>query len=112
MTKEKASVIAAELQMRISRARADLKEFSTKLEADPAYALSWGAGAFEAAASIKVYSQVLFYLNKGEALEDVKTGVLEEALRHARSPSRSTSPTANLMEQEEGCAWAILAELF
>jgi hypothetical protein len=105
---------------KIKSATKDIEEYAAKVLKDPAHALSWGSGAFEAAATIKVWSEVKQWLaaaeeRKGDLTpETVVAKIVEqmtrEALRGALYPARSTSVTSNLMEQEVLAARARLLD--
>jgi len=82
----------------------ELNKYFDKAKADPFYNLSWGLGAFEAAAKHKVYRGLLYYF-ESDPTEDRWNAILaetrKEALQKASSPQRSTSPTSNLADQCE-----------
>lgn len=100
------------LSRRLESARADIAEFAAKLVADPVHAMGWSDDAFKAAAKVKVFSLVEASLANGASPEDIAKWGVNAAIRAARDPARSSSPTSNIMEQEVAAAWAEIAELF
>lgn len=55
---------------------------------------------FNAAATVAKVPQLLEHIFRGCPAADIVSTLQDDVLREARSPSRSTSPTSNLMEQE------------
>ena len=95
----------------IESAEKALAEFAAKLAQDPAYALSWGTRSFEHAAKLKVAQWLRTgVIEAGATLEALRSEATREAMRGARSPERSTSPTSNLMSQCMTAAWAEMVE--
>jgi hypothetical protein len=92
------------------RAEDTLADFAAKVEKDPEHALSWSMNAFAAAADRRVCGELLSWFDAGCSFEGMLKHFQDEALRKARSPSRSTSVTSNLLEQETGRAWAEATE--
>jgi hypothetical protein len=93
-------------------AREELDKFAANMAKNPAYALEWSGGAFTAAGDYEVCSWILAAVdeNAGVGLEKIIKQLERDVLRAARYPSRSTSPTSNLMEQEIARAKAELLE--
>lgn len=95
-------------------AKKDLVEFSEKLAKSPAYALSWSASAFQAAAKVEAaayITQSIESLTESLAdeygppsflkvLEVIREGLLAAVVRGGRYPERSTSPQSNVMAQD------------
>lgn len=101
----------------VSSAESRIKSFADKMLKDPAYELAWGGDAFSAAARIKVWSSVHAYIHENPLIadeirvENVKKEAMNNVIRGARYPERSTSPTSNLMAQEVTVAWSSILEL-
>lgn len=102
---------------RIEEARDTLAAFAAKLTEHPDHTLTWGMEAFRAAASFKVNAIVKQWLDAAaddandnvtpeNVVEKITEHFTRDALSAARNPSRSTSPTSNLMEQEIASAKA------
>jgi len=96
-----------------------IEKFQAKLDSDPAYALEWSTGAFEAAAKKKVYSQVLAWAQAATATEEEdlrdKMGpyLVEQALNMASYiANKSTSPVSNLLKEYELQAWSKVTLFF
>lgn len=87
-----------------------LAEFAAKLAQDPAYALGWSIKSFEQAAALAVAKEVRRAFEQGATFDELRSVAMREALRGARSPERSTSPTSNLMAQCMTAAWGDLVE--
>lgn len=110
--------LAEYLENRLDEAHRELEKFKERLASSPPYAFEWSMDGFRAAARIKVMTHLLDVLRDPEAVDTGESPVytrvyetaLEQVLRGARHPTRSTSPTANLMEQEELAAWADVVE--
>lgn len=76
---------------------ADLAE---RFARDPAYAMSWGMEYFKHAADYSVAKDLKSMFEHGVTVESMLND-FSRALRHKASyPSRSTSPTSNLVDQE------------
>src|SRR5690606_16560392 len=92
-------------------ATVNLQKFQEKLAADAAYALEWRGAAFTDAARVKLCKMVLEDLTENDAIvAHIAAFLTKQALREARYPSRSTSPTSNLMAQEWAAVCAEAAE--
>lgn len=92
--------------------QARLDKFTAKFAEDPAYALSWGTEAFQAAASLRVLKQVIGALNEEGTLDNIRSTLTDRVMHKAKYPPQSTSPTSNLIEQYELAAYAeILSDL-
>ena len=94
-------------------AQASLDKFAADFAKDPAHALSWGNGAFERAAELKVVKQIIVALEDGTAtLDNIRSTMMDRVLHRSKYPAQSSSPTSNLMEQYELAACAkILSDL-
>lgn len=90
-----------------------LNKFTETFAKDPAYALSWGTDAFQAAAKLRVLKQILTALEEGNATaENIRSTMMDRVLHKSKYPAQSTSPTSNLIEQYELSACAeILSDL-
>ena len=99
-------------QRRLEVTLGSIEKFKAELDRDPAYALTWGTGVFQAAAEIRVVKQVIGAFENGGKVEDVRSILLDHVLHRSKYPPHSTSPTSNLLEQYELAAYAeILSEL-
>lgn len=89
--------------------QASLDKFTVNFAEDPAYALSWGLGAFEKAAKLRVLKQIISALEGGEAnVDNIRSTLTDRVMHRAKYPPQSTSPTSNLIEQYELAACAEL----
>lgn len=89
----------------LDAANTTLAKFRASLDDDPFNAMEWGMSAMEAAAK----KHVAEYLLEVIELNGINTSfkiAQEEALRGARWPTHSTSPTANIMSQAKTAAFA------
>jgi hypothetical protein len=84
----------------------EVEKFANELRKNPTYALSWSKGLFEMTAKAEVARQMIHWFNQGGTFSGWVEEATKEALRKARSPSMSTSPTSNLMETYIAAAWA------
>jgi hypothetical protein len=95
----------------IESAQHTIGKFHAAIDSDPSYAMSWGMDAYRAAASMKVQTIVLRWLDvvnddaypnvtRDNVVAMITNEFTRDVMREARSPARSTSPTSNLMEQE------------
>ena len=100
-------------QSQVDSAQARLDKFTETFAKDPAYALSWGTDAFQAAAKLRVLKQILTALDEGDATaENIRSTMMDRVLHKSKYPAQSTSPTSNLIEQYELAACAeILSDL-
>ena len=100
-------------QSHLDSTQDQLDKFAADFAKDPAHALSWGTGAFQAAAKQKVLKQIIAALNDGTAtLENIRSTLMDRVLHKSKYPPQSTSPTSNLVEQYELAACAeILSDL-
>jgi hypothetical protein len=109
---ERLERLVKKLEDQRDHSKAVIIDFASKLLEDPSHTFSWGDRGFTAAAELKVAEEILNYIDMdGEApaenvLEAVRAEALSRALRGARSPSCSTSPTHNLMDAAMTQAWA------
>lgn len=103
-----------ELECKLDEANKGLAEFRNRLEKEPAIAFEWGGNAMMYAAHHKVITQITTslprlkenYPEAGDVLRVLHKGLQTETLNAARMPKRSTSPIANVMDQEVGMAYA------
>jgi hypothetical protein len=100
-------------QSQIAMCQESLDKFAADFAKDPAYALSWGTGAFEKAAKLRVLQQIAHALAEGNGnLENIRSTMMDRVLHKSKYPAQSTSPTSNLIEQYELAACAeILSDL-
>jgi len=102
----------------IATHQATLEQFSADVLKDGLYALEWADKAYAAAAKRQVAGRVLAILTaeKAVAMPDAElvkhliSYVRGETLRRARSASRSTSGSSNLIEDAQRVAYADLDE--
>lgn len=105
----------------IRNADATLQEFAERFANDPTYALEWGDSVYAAAATKKICASILEIAttetkHTGEPFEAearweyIRLSVTRDALRGARSPRNSTSPSANLMDRAMTAAYAEFIE--
>jgi hypothetical protein len=94
-------------QSAIDSSNREIEKFKVSFAKHPLYALNWSEGTFSAAAELKVMSYVLQCLepNGKATIESVEAYALDQVLRVAENPPRSTLATANLAEQATGEAW-------
>ena len=93
------------------QAQAQIDKFRVELDKDPAYALSWGLTAFQAAARLKVANMLVEAFSPREGAHEYTVAnavshLTDRVMGLARYPAQSTSPTSNLMEQYEAAAYA------
>lgn len=117
---------------RILQARSTIIKFKENLDENEASALAWAHSAFAAAARVKVFQDVVFGLTNEDSnpidsnpivtrtvdgrppynvLPHMRDHAQKEVNRRASHPSRSTSPTSNLMDDEITAAWAEVVEI-
>jgi len=94
-----------------AQAQTQIDKFKAALDKDPAHALSWGTGVFQAAATLKVAHMLVYAFTEREGevmctIEQARDTLLDRVMQKARYPAQSTSPTSNLMEQYEAAAYA------
>lgn len=102
----------------IESAQTTLDTFQEELPKNPAYALKWADKVFTAAAQKDVCSTLIHRINnavdRGEA--DIQGLTIQyiqgQVTRGAMYPTRSTSPSSNMVEQETLSAYARLLERF
>lgn len=103
------------LEYRVGRANEELSKFRLQLEKTPTYAMEWSLSQFSNAAWASLAEELTFLREtQRPGVEDDRVEKLAKYLQKlvidgAKRPARSTSPTANLMEQEMN---AVRAELF
>lgn len=92
-------MFSARLDSLIQQAEVTLKQFKDQLDQDPAYALSWGDAAFEAAANLEIAKKLKEVAAVREAdLNEVRGWLLELVMDSSRSRAASSSVTSNLMQ--------------
>jgi len=87
------------------QAKQKLDEFADRVKADPSDAMRWAEEAFDAAGTFKVCDILIHHVEEGRMAAQALEMCTEEALRHARYPSHSTSMSANRHHQAEGAAF-------
>jgi hypothetical protein len=88
-----------------------LDKWAAKFAQNPAYAMKWAGEAFEDAAKHAVATEVLCAIEQqGVAIDLVRRHAENQALKGARYPERSTSPSANEAARCETAAWAEMLE--
>jgi predicted dinucleotide-utilizing enzyme len=106
------SVLLAYVASQVKESSRRIAAFKERLETDPVSALEDSEFACEAAATLRVLEIVKANLDRGQEVEVVIAGAVREAVRGARFPKRSTSPTGNLMAQCLAAAWGEVASWF
>lgn len=76
-------------------------ELAEKFASDPAYTMSWGMTYFSHAADYKYALEVKKGFENGATAAGLASYFTRDLLHKAAYPARSTSPTSNLVEQEE-----------
>lgn len=102
-----------EQEWAIERLVENLAKWKAQFEEDPLYALEWSDRSFEWAAELYVRKLLRLTVEKAgleEGLKEFKQRALEEALRSAKYPSRSTSACTNQANLCKGSAWAKVHE--
>lgn len=94
----------------VEREKTATAKFAADVQDNPSYALSWSKGLFELAGKAKVARQMIYWFEQGGTYEGWVEEARKEALRMARSPAMSTSPTSNLMDSYTAAAWADAAD--
>ena len=83
---------------------------------DPLYAFAWGGAVLATAAKISLMNQMIMVIDEmgetEEAITKITTYLRRTIWGNSRFPSRSSSPTYNLAEQEKAAAAAWAAEKF
>ena len=111
MTKlNKTEMTTLSLERDLASAKEVLAKFSADLLTDPAYAMEWGDRAVTAAGQVSVLGAAIAALKNGAEPAKVRAHAVEQALRSAKWPSRSTSQMTNLTAQAKGETWAFVAE--
>jgi|GEM_PF-2712938 len=110
----------------VATSRKTVQQFAEKLAQDPAHAFGWADNAYYAAAQLKMYGALECTLSRMlegelkvhgrdvslvEALRLLHAQHTDLALRAARWPARSPSPSANQIEADTARAAAEIAEL-
>lgn len=107
---------------KIARLERDLAEWAEALIEDPRHQLEWAQGAFTTGCKLTVAREALAWLSEDDpriedpeeaaaaSIETLQDRAQKEALRGARFPSFSTSPTSNLTSTLMASEWAELAE--
>jgi len=107
----KAAYALYELTSTALQSEARVRKLAEKLMSggDPAYYLSWGDSAVDAAGFVKAFEhfEVLF---QRVGLDAAKRELREELMRRAMHPSRSTGQMHNLVAQAELAGYARILE--
>lgn len=104
--------VKAHLTKEIARSDQAIKAHTDMLAKNPVHAFEWADAAFTAAARHEVMTNSLRHLDTTTGtLETLKAAAMHRALRGARYPARSTSPSSRIMAQETAAAWAELLEV-
>lgn len=104
------------VEMSIQASQRRLKKFEEDFKKSPAYAFEWSGGDMIHAARVSVFSvfsKVLESLDHDDSdakVDHIVKYATEEVFKIASNPPRSTSVTANLMQQHYGEAWAMVVE--
>jgi hypothetical protein len=83
-----------------------LKDFAKSMSENPLYALSWSKDVFDASAKAAVAKDLVGAFEAGVTFEEWQEEARLNAMRMARSPAMSTSPTSNLVDTYLCAAWA------
>jgi hypothetical protein len=114
---EALKAITRKLQDKVKTGDDAKAKFAESFLADPLYALGWAESTSRTIAQGIAAARLLKLLEAGKCTQydDMyKFNALcevtqDEAMRAARSPSRSTNPFRNIIEQDMGAAWGELA---
>lgn len=90
----------------IEREAKKLEDFAKSMSENPLYALSWSKDVFEISAKAAVAKELLKAFEMGATFEEWQEEARRNAMRLARNPSMSTSPTSNLVDTYVCAAWA------
>lgn len=90
----------------IEREAKTLKDFAKSMSENPLYALSWSKEVFEKSARASVAKELLKAFEMGATFEEWQEEARRNAMRMARHPAMSTSPTSNLVDTYVCAAWA------
>ncbi len=119
---ERQRMFLAYLKREIASHRNYIDEFAKRLTARdrlgngagvPAFLLGSGETLFQAAAILKIFSEVHEALTAPDTkatFEYIRDYASIQALQKARHPSRSTSAMSNLLDESEMSVWAQLAD--
>jgi len=99
------------LEMDMDAGREAVKGFAERMERDPVDAFEWADPVIEKIAKARVATILAAILDERGFGPGLERRAREEALRGARWPASSTSPTSNRMNQAVTAAWANYAEL-
>ena len=77
---------------------------------NPTHAMSWSIEFFTHAAQYQVARQLMNGYESGMTAKGVQEVAMREVMHKASNPSRSTSPTSNLVDQELLAAWTKAAK--
>ena len=89
-------------------------KFAAAFAKDPGHALEWSIATFDAVAKGKAAERAIAALTDPESkatIESLLAWSTERVIQQSESPSRSTSPTANLWAQCSAAGWARVAEI-
>jgi hypothetical protein len=112
---EKLATLEANISCDIDFSKKLCDEFTVKFTSDPSYAFEWSASAFQAAAKLNVASHLNAIIEKVKSkssdeylttadpiavITTIKTILLDDVIRGARFPEKSTSLQSNAMATE------------
>jgi hypothetical protein len=114
----KLETIVAELTRKRNAALEIIAKFVTDLQSNADYHFSWADRPMSAAATERVSHIILEDISMAleakkepaDIIEHAKRNALQQVLRYAQFPERSTSVTSNAMSQFRGVAWAEMNE--
>ena len=123
----KLRLIAETLLEKTKKCQANIASFAKGLAEDPARACESSITSFAAAARLRIFNQAYSAITKSDGtvelnrkksdgtffntLDNLAEYSQKEVNRRSSSPSRSSSPTSNLMEQEYLAAWSDILEI-
>jgi uncharacterized protein with von Willebrand factor type A (vWA) domain len=94
----------------IDQEKSEIEKFVKNIQENPLYALQWSKSVFELSAEAAVAREMVEFFENGQTYSEWMKAANTEALRKARSPAMSTSPTSNLVDTYLAAAWADAAE--
>ena len=109
-TINKTEMTIRSLEHDLQMAKDQLAKFAQGVINDPVHAMEWGDRAVTAAGELHVLFIAVEAMKEGVSFARVRAQAVEQALRSAKYPARSSSPMSNLTAQAKGEAWAKLAE--
>lgn len=115
MDKEKLDTILAAMNSQLTRANDKLKSFKEKLLGDPSGTFEWADSSMEAAAVVDTFDRVVKALTAKDTKatpESIYEHAMEQVMKKAQYPGRSSSVCSNAMATHTLSAWAQVAVLF